>query len=117
MVSRGPYGESGDGAALTSSGSSSCRTWGCWSGVPGGAVSGSTGDSLGAEWSDVRYNLGWVTLPGYGPRPYPSELFDAHWKSYSTPLTAFLSCESSNDLRRWRSLTHRAQWHSAPRYR
>ncbi|RSH92128.1 hypothetical protein EHS25_008543 [Saitozyma podzolica] len=39
----------------------------------------------------ILYNLGWVTLPGYGARPYPSELFDAHWKSYNTPLTAFLS--------------------------
>jgi hypothetical protein len=52
-----------------------------------------TSDPSRAEWSDVRYNLGWVTLPGYGARPYPTELFDAHWKSYNPPLTAFLSRE------------------------
>jgi hypothetical protein len=46
MVPRGPYGESGHAAALIVSGSSYCRIWGCWFGVPGGAVSGAKGGSF-----------------------------------------------------------------------
>lgn len=40
---------------------------------------------------DVKYNLGWVMIPGYGARPWPSALFPAEFQSYNAPLTVCLS--------------------------
>jgi hypothetical protein len=43
---------------------------------------------------DVKYKLGWVTLPGYGALPYPATLFVAPYTHYNKPLTWMLNSES-----------------------
>ncbi|KAK8847382.1 hypothetical protein IAR55_005240 [Kwoniella newhampshirensis] len=34
----------------------------------------------------LKYKLGWVYVPHYGPMPYPSEGFPQHWKHYLQPF-------------------------------
>ena len=45
--------------------------------------------------ADVKYKLGWVTLPGYGALPYPDQLWDDHYKHFNTTLTICLNSEIS----------------------
>ncbi|KAK8858815.1 hypothetical protein IAR55_003045 [Kwoniella newhampshirensis] len=44
-----------------------------------------------AGWCYVKYELGWITLPGYGPIPVPPEMFAQKYVHLNIPLTIVFS--------------------------
>ena len=43
--------------------------------------------------TDVKYKLGWVTVPGYGSLPVPPEMWTEEYKDLNLPFTFWNNCE------------------------